>query len=75
MNWTNSNRNQWYSPNGHYNIRFQVSGTRINFLAYPISQSGLGVIGCYDTYSGATKLKENAGNEKGNRYVRNINCR
>ena len=75
VNWSNSSRNQWYSPNGHYNIRMQRAGTRVNFLAYPISASGLGVVGCYDSYSGATKLKENAGNEKGSRYVRNINCR
>tara|TARA_Y100001968_G_scaffold50642_1_gene41348 strand:+ start:262 stop:822 length:561 start_codon:yes stop_codon:yes gene_type:complete len=75
INWSGSSRTQWYSPNGHYNIRMQRAGTRVNFLAYPISQSGLGVVGCYDSYSGATKLKENSGTEKGNRYVRNINCR
>jgi len=75
VTWSNSGRNQWYSPSGQYNIRMQRAGTRVNFLAYPISQSGLGVVGCYDSYSGATKLKENSGNEKGNRYVKNINCR
>ncbi len=75
INWSGSSRTQWYSPNGHYNIRMQRSGTRVNFLAYPISASGLGVVGCYDSYSGATKLKENSGTEKGSRYVRNINCR
>ena len=54
----------------------QLSGSRLNFLAYPQNaNSGLGVVGCYDYVSVATKLKENRGNEKGNRYVRNINCR
>tara|TARA_Y100001968_G_scaffold330508_1_gene382597 strand:+ start:17670 stop:18230 length:561 start_codon:yes stop_codon:yes gene_type:complete len=75
VNWSAQNRNQWYSPSGAYNIRMSLSGTRLNFLAYPISASGLGVVGCYDSFSGATKLKENTGNEKGSRYVRNINCR
>ena len=75
INHSLANRNQWYSPNGHYNIRMQRSGTRVNFLAYPVSPSGLGVVGCFDSYSGATKLKENSGNEKGNNFVKNINCR
>ncbi len=76
VNWSNSNRNQWYSPSGHFTIRMQLAGTRLNFLAYPTNTtSGLGVVGCYDSFSGATKLKENSGNEKGTRYVRNINCR
>ncbi len=75
INHSAASRNQWYSPNGHYDIRVQVSGTRVNFMAYPMSASGLGVVGCYDSLSGATKLKENSGTEKGRGYVRNINCR
>ena len=76
VNWSNTNRNQWYTPTGNYRIYMQLSGSRLNFLAYPQNaQSGLGVVGCYDYVSGATKLKENGANEKGNRYVRNVNCR
>ena len=76
VNWSTQNRNQWYTPTGNYRILMQLSGSRLNFLAYPQNaQSGLGVIGCYDYVSGATKLKENGANEKGNRYVRNVNCR
>ena len=75
VNYSNSGQTAWYSPNGHYNIQMNLSGTRLNFLAYPRAASGLGVVGCYDSYSGATRLKENTGAEKGNSYVRYINCR
>ncbi len=75
INHSNASRNQWYSPNGHFNIRMERSGTRLNFRALPISPSGLGVVGCYDSFSGATRLKENDANQKGAGNVRNINCR
>ena len=75
INHSNASRNQWYSPNGHYNIRMEQSGTRLNFRALPVSSSGIGVTGCYDSFSGATKLKENDMSQKGAGNVRNINCR
>tara|TARA_E500000331_G_scaffold116412_1_gene113684 strand:- start:15374 stop:15931 length:558 start_codon:yes stop_codon:yes gene_type:complete len=75
INYSNASRNQWYSPNGHFNIRMEQSGTRLNFRALPVSPSGIGVVGCYDTFSGATKLKENDMSQKGAGNVRNINCR
>ena len=75
VNWSSTNRNQWFTPTGNYRIEMQLNGSRLNFLGYPHNTtSGLGVIGCYDYSSGATRLKENGGSEKGSNFVRNINC-
>ena len=74
INWSRATRTQWFSPSGNYDIRLGVTGPRLNILAYPRNQSMWGVIGCYSTDTGATKVKENSGNDKGNRYVRNITC-
>ena len=75
VNYSNWGGTSWYSPSGNYQIRLRRTGnTRLNILAYPRSASGLGVVGCYSTTSGATKLNEMTVNQKGTRYVTNINC-
>ena len=75
INYSNSGATAWYSPSGNYQIRLIRSGsTRINMLAYPRSASGLGAVGCYSTTTGATKLNEMTGNQKGTGPVRPINC-
>ena len=73
---TNTRANaRWYTPTGNYQIYMnRRSGTMVNFLAYPRSQSGLGAVGCYNTSSGATRIQEMTANQKGTRYVRPITC-
>ena len=75
VNYSNWGGTSWYSPTGNYQIRLIRSGsTRLNILAYPRSASGLGAVGCYSTTTGATKLNEMAGNQKGTGPVRAISC-
>ena len=75
VNYSNWGGTSWYSPTGNYQIRLIRSGsTRLNILAYPRSASGLGAVGCYSTTSGATKLNEMTGNQKGTGPVRAISC-
>ena len=75
LNYSNSGTTSWYSPSGNYQIRLIRSGsTRLNILAYPRSASGLGAVGCYSTTSGATKLQEMSGTQKGTSPVRPISC-
>tara|TARA_B100001250_G_C19786340_1_gene784354 strand:+ start:1360 stop:1920 length:561 start_codon:yes stop_codon:yes gene_type:complete len=74
-NISTSNTTRWNSPSGFYRITFQRrSATMVNFLAVPGSASGLGVVGCYNSGTGATKLRENPGTEKGPGRVRPISC-
>ena len=75
VNYSNSGTRQWNSPSGNYQIRLERrSNTMLNIRAIPRSASGLGVVGCYSTESGATKLNEMTGNQKGPGNVRPINC-
>jgi len=75
LDYSNSGTTSWYSPSGNYQIRLLRNGsTRINILAYPRSASGLGAVGCYSITTGATKLNEMSGNQKGTSPVRAISC-
>ena len=75
VNYSNSSTTRWNSPTGNYDIRLERrSGTMINIRAIPRSASGLGAVGCYSTSTGATKLNEMSGNQKGTSAVRNISC-
>ncbi len=75
MNYSNLGQTAWYSPSGNYQIRLTRTGTtRLNILAYPTSANGLGAVGCYSTTTGATKLNEMNGNQKGTAPVRAISC-
>ena len=75
VNYSNSGTTQWNSPTGNYYIRLERrSNTMLNIRAIPRSASGLGAVGCYSTATGATKLNEMAGNQKGSSAVRNISC-
>ena len=63
---TNRVNHTWRSPSGNYNIQMVTrSNAMINVLARPHNaSSGLGVVGCFNTATGATRVKENpkAGN-------------
>jgi len=75
VNYSNSGTTQWNSPTGNYYIRLERrSNTMLNIRAIPRSASGLGAVGCYSTASGATKLNEMSGNQKGPGNVRPISC-
>ena len=75
VNYSNTGQTQFYSPTGNYQIRLERrSGTMLNIRAIPMSASGLGAVGCYSTTSGATKLNEMTGTQKGPSAVRNITC-
>jgi len=64
----------WRTPSGNYRILHSTrSSEMINFLAYPHNaRSGLAVMGCYNTRSGATRVMERPGNQPGNPGY--INC-
>ena len=65
----------WYSTTGNYRIQLTRSGsTRVNMLAYPYAAAGLGVVGCFNTQTGTSRLQEMTANQKGTRYVRPISC-
>ena len=52
----------WRSPSGNYNIQLLTrSNVMINIRALPHNPaSGLGVVGCFNTATGATRVLENA---------------
>ncbi len=57
----------WYSPSGLYEIRLEGNNNRTSILAQPAgdyAQTGMGVAGCFNTQTGATKV--NLSSEKGN---------
>ena len=75
VNYSNWGGTRWNTPTGNYRIELRRSGsTRINMLAIPLSPSGLGAVGCFSTSTGATRLQEMTGNQKGSGPVRPINC-
>ena len=75
INYSNSGTTSFYSPTGNYQIRLERrSNTMLNIRALPTSASGLGAVGCYSTSTGATKLNEMTGSQKGPSAVRNISC-
>jgi prepilin-type N-terminal cleavage/methylation domain-containing protein len=75
LNYSGWGGTTFYSPSGNYQIRLERrSSTMLNIRALPTSASGLGAVGCYSTSSGATKLNEMTGNQKGPGNVRPISC-
>ena len=75
VNYSNSGTTSFYSPTGNYQIRLERrNSTMLNIRALPTSASGLGAVGCYSPSSGATKLNEMSGTQKGPSAVRNISC-
>ncbi len=56
----------WFSPSGLFQIQMESNDTRTKIIARPAgdySQTGLGVSGCFNLKTGATKV--NLSNEKG----------
>ncbi len=56
----------WYSPSGLFQIRMEADNNRTKITASPIgdyAQTGLGVAGCFNLQTGATKV--NLSNNKG----------
>ena len=72
---TNRRNHTWRSPSGNYRIFMrQMNANRVNWLAYPHSNSGLGVVGCYDSSSGGTRVQELPANQPGPGRVQPMAC-
>ena len=76
QNTSTSTNSAWYTPTGNFRIQMsRRSSSMVNFLATPFNTtSGLGVVGCYNTVTGATRIQEMTAQQKGSRYVRPITC-
>ena len=73
---TNRVNHTWRSPSGNYRIYMnRRSNSMINIFAYPHdTTNGLGAIACYSSSTGATRVQEMTGNQKGTRSMRPISC-
>ena len=59
VDYSRSTTTNWYSQSGNYRIILSRTGnTRLNVLANPNTPSGLGVAGCFNVSTGATKLED-----------------
>ena len=59
--YTTLNSNSWTTPDGYFDIYMRRRGNDLTFRALPVpayQNSGLGVSGCYNPQSGATRVVE-----------------